>query len=278
MIQICENRVILTGEHAFSPERTFLCGQCFRFEACGDGWFSGIAGGRAVKAASFGDCTELVCRAGDFEGFWRDYFDLDRDYGQIAAAVRNDEFLMGCLEFGRGIRILRQQPWEALCSFIISQCNNIPRIKRIISTFCALFGEKTEFGHLFPAPEAIAGKSPDELAPLRAGYRAAYLVSAANAVVSGKLDLDRLKNRSIPTEKVRGELMALPGVGRKVADCVMLYGLGRTDAFPVDVWIKRALKCIYPNGFDAAAYGESAGIIQQYIYYYAREHGGIFKN
>lgn len=277
MIQICRNKVILTGKHAFSPERTFLCGQCFRFEVCEDGSFSCIAGEKRIKARSFGKRTELICKAEDFESFWREYFDLDRDYEQIDAAIGHDEFLKKCLEFGRGIRILHQQPWEALCSFIISQCNNIPRIKKIINALCTLYGQETKFGYLFPPPERLAGKSPGELAPLRAGYRAAYLISAANDVVSGRINLDKLKDKSIPSETVRAELMELCGVGRKVADCVMLYGLGRTDAFPVDVWIKRVLQCVYPDGFDAASYGENAGIIQQYIYYYAREHGGIFK-
>jgi len=276
MIYAEKNKIILTGGHAFSPEQTFLCGQCFRFDVCSDGSFFGVAGGRGIRVLQNGEKTELFCDEKDFKSFWRAYFDLDRDYGGIPALVSDDDFLKTAAEYGGGIRILNQQPWEALCSFIISQCNNIPRIKGIIKRMCSLFGEKNNCGYGFPEPESIAKLDADELALLRAGYRAPYLLAAARAVASGALDLEGLKNRETPTGTVREELMRLPGVGRKVADCVMLYGLGRTESFPIDVWMKRALKCYYPDGFDASAYGENAGIIQQYIFYYAREHGCVF--
>ena len=188
MIQICENRVILTGEHAFRRAHVFMRA-VLRFEACGDGWFSGIAGGRAVKAASFGDCTELVCRAGDFEGFWRTISTLThRDYGQIAAAVG-----MMSSSWDVGVWPQDKNPapaaWEALCSFIISQCNNIPRIKRIISTFyCPVRRENGVWAFVSGAGGGAGKSQRTSLRPC-AGYRAAYLVSAANAVVSGKLTL-----------------------------------------------------------------------------------------
>ncbi len=276
MIEIYENKTILTGEHAFSPEQTFQCGQCFRFDRCEGGSFFGIAGGRGITVSRCEESTVLLCKKEDFERFWRNYFDLDRDYAAIPGRIRGDRFLETAAGFGSGIRILRQEPWETLCSFIISQCNNIPRIKGIIRRLCALYGEKTDCGKRFPEPERLAGMRPEDLSPLRAGYRAPYLIAAAEAVASGRLDLEALKSGDIPTDEVRKELMRLPGVGRKVADCVMLYGFSRTEAFPVDVWMKRALKTIYPGGFDAEAYGEYAGIIQQYIFYYAREHGGRF--
>lgn len=276
MITATADKIILSGEHAFSPEQTFLCGQCFRFEPCADGSFFGIARGRGIRVLKDGEQTVLFCGKDDFEGFWRGFFDLDRSYGNIPGLLQGDNFLEAAAEFGRGIRILRQQPWEALCSFIISQCNNIPRIKGIIRTLCSNFGEKTTCGHTFPEASRLAAASPEELAALRAGYRAPYLSAAAKAVTSGALDLSRLSKPDVSADEARAELMLLPGVGRKVADCVILYGLGKTEAFPVDVWMKRALAKIYPRGFDASAYGQNAGIIQQYIFYYAREHGELF--
>ena len=171
--------------------------------------------------------------------------------------------------------MLRQEPWEALCSFIISQCNNIPRIKGIVGKLCQKFGREIEDGFAFPEAEVIAALTPEDLAPIRAGYRAEYIVSAAREVASGALDLEALKK--LPTQEARKRLLAVHGVGKKVADCVLLFGLSKTDAFPVDVWIKRVLDNVYPQGFDASVYGDLAGIVQQYLFFYARDHGDMFE-
>ena len=273
MTEVYENRIILTGSDAFSPEQTFLCGQCFRFDPDGEG-FSGIAGGRFVRAEPMGDKTVLHCSKEDFETFWKDYFDLGRDYSPIRKLIADDPFLVSAEEYGRGIRMLKQEPWEALCSFIISQCNNIPRIKGIIGRLCQSYGREIEGGFTFPEAEVLAELSPSDLAHLRAGYRAEYIISAAREVAQGSLDLEALK--TLPTAEARKRLLALHGVGKKVADCVLLFGLGKSDAFPVDVWIKRVLDNVYPNGFDPTVYGDMAGIVQQYLFFYARDHGDLF--
>lgn len=271
MIEYVDNTVVLTGGDAFSPEKTFLCGQCFRFEAGADGEFTGIARGRRIRVRGGADRTVLCCGKEAFEAVWRDYFDTGNDYGRVRPLLEGDAFLCAAESFGRGIRILRQEPWEALCSFLISQCNNIPRIRQIVSSLCALFGEDIGGGFAFPTPERLAALDETALAPVRAGYRAPYLLAAARAVCEGTLDLPAMEKGSYGTEELREMLMAQRGVGRKVADCVLLYGLGRPDAFPRDVWIRRALAARYPEGLDTARFGAYAGIIQQYIFYYARE-------
>jgi len=167
------------------------------------------------------------------------------------------------LEYGKGIRILRQEPWEALCSFILSQCNNIPRITSIIQTFSMLYGQAIEFeGHLlytFPTPERVAKLNLSEIGKIRAGYRGDYILSTARQIAEGKLDLNKIV--SLPTHAAREELLKLRGVGKKVADCALLFGMGKMDAYPVDVWIRRS--CI-------ELCHEHAGIAQQYIFYYTR--------
>lgn len=273
MIEYAGDTVILTGGDAFSPEKTFLCGQCFRFEAEAGGEFVGIARGRRIRVGGDAERTVLSCGRAEFEAVWRGYFDAGNDYGRALRLIEGDAFLCAAEVFGRGIRILRQEPWEALCSFLISQCNNIPRIRRIISSLCVLFGEDIGGGFAFPTPERLADLDEAALAPVRAGYRAAYLLAAARAVCDGSLDLAAMEKGVYETAELRERLMRQRGVGRKVADCVLLYGLGRPDAFPQDVWVKRALAARYPDGFDAARFGAYAGIIQQYIFYYAREHG-----
>ena len=273
MTEVYENKIILTESDAFSPEQTFLCGQCFRFDPDGLG-FSGIAGGRFIRAEEADGKTILHTTREDFEAFWKDYFDLGRDYSAVRSMIAEDPFLVAAEEYGRGIRMLRQEPWEALCSFIISQCNNIPRIKGIVAKLCQMYGTEIEGGFTFPSAETLAALNAADLAPIRAGYRAEYIISAAREVASGELDLEALK--TLPTSEARKRLLAVHGVGKKVADCVLLFGLSKTDSFPVDVWIKRVLDNVYPNGFDATVYGDLAGIVQQYLFFYARDHGEIF--
>lgn len=273
MIETFEDRTVLTGDDAFSPEQTFLCGQCFRFDPDEKG-FCGIAGGRFIRTEVSDKSTVLYCSGRDFEDFWKNFFDLGRDYSAVRALIADDPFLVRAEEYGRGIRLLRQEPWEALCSFIISQCNNIPRIKGIVSRLCEMYGIPVQGGYSFPSAEKIAELTVEDLAPLRSGYRADYILNAAREVASGELDFASLESMS--TAQVRKRLMSMHGVGKKVADCVLLFGLGRTDAFPVDVWIKRVLDNVYPDGFDASSYGELAGLVQQYIFFYARDHREIF--
>jgi len=269
--------VEVTGVSDFDLFKIFECGQCFRWDADGNGVYTGVAMGRAARLRSAGGSVFISGTAEDFESVWRGYFDLDRDYARIREQLCIDDFMRCATGFGEGIRILRQDRWEALCSFIISQCNNIPRIKKIISVLCHEFGEKLEFGgekfHNFPSAQRLAVLDSESLAPLRCGYRASYIISAARAVADGTLDLDALSGATV--EAARAALKRLNGVGDKVADCVILFGLGILDSFPLDTWMKRAVAAFYGAGFDPAVFSPYAGIAQQYIFYYIRNARGL---
>ncbi len=266
MISVTPGETVLTKEHAFDPQKTFTCGQCFRFQPKAEGFF-GIAGGREIFVSGSRNETRLLCPAEDFAAFWRTYFDIDRPYEPYRAQIAGDPFLKAAAEFGDGIRILRQEPFETLCTFILSQCNNIPRITALVERLARHFGRPTPSGYAFPEPETLALLSPEDLAPVRAGYRAPYLLAAARAVAEGRLDLSALSDPSLPLNEARARLTALPGVGRKVADCVLLFGQGRWDAFPVDVWMRRALAQYYPAGFQPENYPAAAGLYQQYMFF-----------
>lgn len=251
-------------------EKTFECGQCFRWNADENGVYRGVAYGHAARI--WRQAGDIYIYTDMEESFWREYFDLDRDYAGISRAFMDGAYLQQCTEYGMGIRILRQEPWEALCSFIISQCNNIKRIKGIVERLCRLFGQPLDFEgqqyYSFPSAARLASLSVEELAPLRCGYRAEYIIIAAMAVASGALDLDAL----IAADWVAAKksLTALKGIGEKVANCVLLFGLYHMEAFPIDVWIKRALKENFPPTFRPESLGKYAGLAQQYIFYYAR--------
>lgn len=268
-------RIRLASRAELDPVKTFDCGQCFRWNMDGDGVYTGVAFGRAARVVCEGDGVYIFASPEDYEQVWRDYFDLDTDYAGISEQFRVSDYMSAACDFGAGIRILRQERWEALCSFIISQCNNIPRIKGIVERLCALCGEELEFMgstyRAFPPASALARLEPADLAPIRSGYRAEYIINAARAVDSGELDLEYLANSDIGT--AMDALLSLKGVGRKVANCAVLFGLGHMEAFPIDVWMKRALKEHFPAGFDPSVFGDYAGLAQQYIFYYARSGG-----
>ncbi len=253
--------------------KTFECGQCFRWNADGDGVYTGVAFGAAAKLRTE---NGAVCIDADDMTPWRDYFDLDRDYDAVSRDFLGiSEYMDECVKFGRGIRILRQDRWEALCSFIISQCNNIPRIKGIVERLCREFGEplwfRGELLYSFPSAQTLARLTPEALAPLRCGYRAPYIIDAARLVAEGELDLDALA--ACGCDQSLKALKGINGVGDKVANCANLFGLGHLEAFPIDVWMKRALKEHFPPDFDPGVFGANAGLAQQYIFYYARSGG-----
>ncbi len=255
----------------FSLTQTFSCGQCFRWEETAPETWRGAAFGRAVTLALHNGILYADCSPEEFNRVWRPYLDLDRDYTAIRRIVSIDPATAEAVNYGAGIRILRQEPWETLCSFLLSQCNNIPRIRGIIARLCRAWGEPIR-GEIraFPTAERMASLSPDELSAVsRCGYRAPYLIAAAKQVAEGDLDLCALRNEN--TADAKRKLLTLPGVGEKVADCVLLFGLQKTDAFPVDVWMRRAVNTLYGRNFDpAAAFGPYAGIAQQYLFYYAQ--------
>ncbi len=251
----------------FDLALTLDCGQAFRWTKTLDGAFEGVAFDRYLKIKQEGDSLVLFNTSKeDFESIWADYFDLKRNYLEIVERCKKHKIISPMLKTTSGIRILKQSPWEALCSFIISQNNNIPRIKGIISRLCETFGEKLENGYTFPSAEKLKDLTVEDLAPLRAGFRAKYILDAAKKC-SSELDLEEIKK--LPTDLAREELMKIKGVGKKVADCTLLYGMGFTDAFPTDVWIKRALEKYFSDGFPVE-FSDCAGIVQQYIFHYIR--------
>lgn len=264
---------IKTGDD-FDLKKIFECGQCFRWNGCPDGSYLGVAMGRAAKIRRDGDRILITGTERDVEEVWREYFDLDRDYRSLRRSVCVDDYMKTASDYGAGIRILNQDRWETLCSFIISQCNNIPRIKKIVETMCQCFGEETYLEnqrfYTFPDAKTVARLEPEDLAPLRCGYRAPYIIAAARAVDDGTLDLEALSRTDLATAKKA--LTALPGIGEKVANCVILFSLRLGSAFPVDVWMKKAIAEHYPDGFDSSIFGENAGLAQQYMFYYQREN------
>ena len=261
--------VTIENINNFDIAQTLDCGQAFRWQKSDNNKWCGIAYGRYLEIQQQNNTVTLFnTTEDDFNNIWRKYFDLDRDYGKIIKNISGNDVLKSAAEYGKGIRVLRQEPWEALCSFIISQNNNIPRIKGIVDRLCENFGEKINGGYTFPTAETISRLTLDDLLVLRSGFRAKYILDAAKKVADGTIDFTLLDK--LTTDKAREKLMQIYGVGAKVADCAMLYGMGKLDAFPKDVWIKRALEVLF-NGNLPEEDAKNAGIIQQYIFFYARE-------
>ena len=259
----------------FSLPAILQCGQCFRWKQCEDGTWQGAAMGKRLTLRE--ENGEIVFSAGkeEFLEVWVPYFDLELDYGKIRRSLsRKHPVLREACRYAPGIRILRQDPWEALCSFIISQNNNIPRIQGIISRLCELYGGENGGNTAFPPPEWLAELSVEDLAPLRSGFRAKYLLSAARLTVSGEVDLTAAAK--LPVDEAREMLRKIYGVGDKVADCVLLYGLHRLEAFPMDVWMKRTMAELLP-GVSPEDLGSFAGIAQQYLFHYSRNHPELFR-
>ncbi|MBQ4137488.1 MAG: DNA-3-methyladenine glycosylase 2 family protein, partial [Clostridia bacterium] len=278
--------VRVAGLEHFDISQIFDCGQAFRFLPVGDDPYhvGGVAFGRYVEFIQDGD-TLIIKNAtyADYENIWKRYLALDIDYAQIKSELeqaflsQSDRGVFSrAVKLGHGIRLLRQEPWECLCSFIISQNNNIPRIRKIIDALCKRYGDRIEFDgneyYSFPTPEVIAEAGVDAIFELRTGFRAKYIHDAALAVSEKRLELDSLF--SLEGAEVERILCRIKGVGPKVAACAMLFSLEKYEAFPIDVWVKRILEKYYPDGLDISALGEYAGIAQQYLFYYERYFGG----
>lgn len=260
---------LVTGLHCFSLPLILDCGQAFRWSENEDGSWSGVAMGRELTLKQESDTLFFKNTSpNEVRDIWIGYFDLGRGYEEICERLSADENLKtACSEYP-GIRILKQDEWETLCSFIISQNNNIPRIKGIINRLCENFGERLPGGgYSFPSAERLAVLEPDDLAPLRAGFRNKYIIDAARKVTDGEVDLSALK--TAPDGEVRESLLKIKGVGAKVAECTLLFGFGRVDAFPIDVWVRRVVGELYPNGLPECMNGVR-GIAQQYLFHWRR--------
>lgn len=258
--------------------RTFSCGQAFRWKQYDGMWF-GCALGEAVCIEPRGSSLYLSCGEAQLP-YWIRYLGLDRNYDELYHLLLADERTAPCMEYSKGIRVLRQEPYEALISFIISQNNNVKRIAGIIERLCAAYGQpKTHCGvdyYAFPTAEALSAAAKSDLERLGAGYRAQYIIDAAQASLC--YDFDAL--RTLDFAEAKNTLMLFSGVGPKVADCVLLFGLGFDEAFPADVWINRAAKHLYPEEeskqactLSARRFGSWAGAAQQYLFHYARLTG-----
>ena len=266
-----DGNLVVCGVTDLDLAQTLDCGQCFRWEELPDGSFFGVALNRPCHLAMEGEeLTFYNCPREEDDAYWEPYFDLGTDYTAVKEALCLDPVLKKAIDFAPGIRVLRQPFFETLCTFLISQNNNIARIRGIVERLCALAGEPVAYGRFsFPDPARLAGFSLQELAPLRAGWRSAYLLNAAQQVALGQISEEEL--RALPLEQARLRLQSLRGVGPKVADCVLLFGLGRWQAFPRDVWINRAMDTLFPRGIPVCCRSQ-AGIAQQYIFAYARAH------
>ncbi|MDI9493655.1 MAG: DNA glycosylase [Bacillota bacterium] len=253
-------------------------GQCFRMNEISKGRYSLIALGEYVELLQVDENRIRILGASrDRRKQWEEYFDLQHDYNALVNKLLEceDEFLRRAAAFGSGLRILRQEPFEMLISFIISQNKNIPAIKSAVEKLCKKFGEEKRWSedpnvvyYTFPAPERLATAEKDDLRALGLGYRDEYVLQAARAVAEGRLDLHELKRMDY--EQIIEELMTLRGVGKKVANCVALFAFHRLHSIPVDVWIARVLDEIYEGNFSWEPYGDQAGIVQQYMFYYIR--------
>ena len=260
----------------FDLNRIAESGQCFRWEPQEDGGYRIPFQNSCLYIRDLGNGKfELDCSDEEFQALWRDYFDLDTDYSGIRARVDRlqDPFLYCAAQAEQGIRILRQDPWETLVSFIISQNRNIPAIRRSIGLLCRAAGEarKDRRGVLyftFPSPEGILQLGDAALDACRLGYRAKYVLAAAQAAAEGLFSAESLMDRQ--EKEAIAALTGLYGVGIKVASCVSLFGLHHLDAFPVDVWIRRVLEAEYPGGYPYALYSPYNGVYQQYMFAYCR--------
>ena len=285
--------VRLEGVSLFDVGKIFDCGQCFRFDPVKDSRhrleFAGCAAGKYISVAQDGDTVFLYnVTLEEYEAYWKYYLGLNLDYGAINADLlsrSSNPALRSAIEGAAGIRILLQEPWETVCSFILSQNNNIPRIKKLVSALSRACGEPVDVslmdGHIakahleadgnfysFPSPSSLLSLGVEGLRQLKTGFRAKYLYDAAQKFGSGEIDTAFL--RASDTESSIAELCKVNGIGRKVASCALLFGFGRLDAFPVDVWIKKVMEKHFDAGLDPASLGPYAGIAQQYLFYYER--------
>lgn len=256
----------------FNLEKIADSGQCFRLNQLEPGRFRLAARDRCVELTERTDAWALDCSAAEFNALWRSYFDLDENYAAFRAAVpKKDMYLTAATEFGMGIRILRQDPWEMLVTFIISQRKNIPAIRACVETLCTRYGKSLGSEYAFPSPVALSGAGEEGLHACALGYRAGYVLAATRLVQTGALDLEALA--SLGDGELMEALMAVPGVGVKVANCVSLFGYHRIAAFPRDVWINRVVREHYRGRFPLYRYRGFAGVMQQYLFYYARHEG-----
>ena len=249
----------------FNLKLTLTGGQAFRWRQISDDRYFGTVGSRTLEVSHEKGGVRLINAADNDLPFWENYFDTNTDYNAIIACFREDPTLREACKYAHGLRILKQEPFETLISFIISQNNNITRIRGIIERLCEAFGEKIGDNlFAFPTVETLTNA---DLSAIGAGYRAGYITEAARKVQNREINLAALYGAD--TDTARAELLRIKGVGEKVADCVLLFAYGKSSAFPKDVWVKRATEQFYPDGLPACIKGNE-GLAQQYLFEYIR--------
>ena len=290
--------IIIKGVKNFNIKQILECGQCFRWQRVTDTDYIVVSNRRVIEIIQEDD--EVIIHntnMNDFKNIWENYFDLNTEYEPLKEELSKDELLKQAIEFGYGIRLLNQDPFEMVISFIISARNSIPSIMKTIKKISEKFGDKIEYKgeiyYAFPTPEQLKNATLEDIQETGASFRSKYIIDtiyninmALEAKKSGNLtdelkmyDLDYIM--SLPTDECHVALQAFKGVGAKVADCIMLFSMGKKSAFPVDVWIKRAMIHFYVapdvslnkiRVFGREKFGELSGLAQQYLFYYAREN------
>lgn len=281
------NKVIVKKLEHFKPKHVFECGQCFRWDLQEDGTYTGVAFAKVLNVKQEGNTLIFNnTNIEDFNNIWMNYFDLKTNYGEIKEYLNEkDDIIREAISFGQGIRILKQDPWETLISFIISANNGIPRIKKSIELMSKNFGQyigeyKGKDYYSFPSPEEIYNLSEEQLKECKVGYRSKYILNTAEKIVDENISLEEIKK--LNSEDCFKELQKFTGIGPKVANCILMFAMEKVEAVPVDVWVKRIMEYFYfhketPNKkieeFTREKYGKYAGYAQQYLFYYARELG-----
>lgn len=262
--------ILVRLEDKFSLSDTLLCGQCFRWEELSEERFVGVVAGKYVEVSYDGEIlTFYDVSENFFKKYLVDYFDLETSYSDIREDLSGRHPVLDrAIENAPGIRILKQDSFEAMISFIISQNNNIKRISSIIKRLCGNFGTESEDGvYAFPTVKQLEVLREKDFEVLRCGFRVPYIMDAVHKVSVGEVDLATMSKLAI--DDARSELMKVHGIGPKVADCILLYGAHRLDAFPVDVWMKKAMREFFPD-MTPSDFGPYAGVAQQYVFHYIR--------
>ena len=286
-----EQQYILKNPETFNLKDIFECGQCFRWNEQEDGSYTGIWKENVVNIQKEGQDFVFtgICENNNLEEEIQKYFDLDRNYEEIKKELsKKDEYMKTSIAYGKGIRILNQDLWETIISFIISANNNIPRIKGIIERLSKAYGDKIKWKgkeyYTFPTPMQLKNVTVEEYRKLGLGFRDVRLYETTKMILEGKVDLQELKNNP-NTVEIREKLLTLSGVGPKVADCILLFSdLKRLEVFPIDVWVRRVMNDLYIQNEDEAKvskkeiekiaknkFGNLAGLAQQYLFYWRRE-------
>ncbi|MBP0979534.1 MAG: DNA-3-methyladenine glycosylase 2 family protein [Oscillospiraceae bacterium] len=266
--------IIISDYNNFDIIKTFESGQCFRWNQQDDGSYIGVVGNSVITV--YQENNKIIFKnllVTEYKNKIIRYFDLDTDYEIINNSLLDLYFINEATKYSSGIRILKQDPWEVLISFIISQNNNISRIKKIIERFCEKFGKKIIDNYFeFPKIDDIKNISIGDLDDLKCGFRDKYILDAILKIKNKEIILENLYELNI--DEARRELMKIKGVGPKVADCVLLYGFSKTDSFPTDTWIKKTINKFFQDGLPKIK-KEYLGIVQQYIYYYVRNNNRL---